>query len=248
MAIELISKIKPKNGGKFPLVDGENIAVVAAVNESYDASGNDGNLLRSSFHLGNTISLDGYDACRINRVGIRAAAGTAVRFALYGVESGVLTQLTVLGDAVSDSETQVAVLTLADGYEVRNENIVILAFAREAALHCVQMGAGVTLTGSVQFDDADYFDNADGAQIPCYDSSAMESPVAASAFVRDIDFLTEQTLEDYLKGANGRFAQLESKTANVLPAVTVLDNGKFLRVVDGAWATASVDDAEGVSF
>lgn len=33
-----------------------------------------------------------------------------------------------------------------------------------------------------------------------------------------------------------------------LPSVSTADNGKFLRVVDGAWAAVTVDSAEGVSF
>lgn len=33
-----------------------------------------------------------------------------------------------------------------------------------------------------------------------------------------------------------------------LPEVTTADNGKFLRVVDGEWAVASVASAEGASF
>lgn len=33
-----------------------------------------------------------------------------------------------------------------------------------------------------------------------------------------------------------------------LPAVTTSDNGKFLRVVSGAWAAVSISDANGVSF
>ena len=33
-----------------------------------------------------------------------------------------------------------------------------------------------------------------------------------------------------------------------IPAVTASDNGKFLRVVNGAWAVAGVDNASGVSF
>lgn len=33
-----------------------------------------------------------------------------------------------------------------------------------------------------------------------------------------------------------------------LPAVTASDNGKFLRVVGGAWAAATIDNANGVSF
>ena len=33
-----------------------------------------------------------------------------------------------------------------------------------------------------------------------------------------------------------------------LPAVTSSDNGKFLRVENGAWAAVTVPDANGVSF
>ena len=37
-------------------------------------------------------------------------------------------------------------------------------------------------------------------------------------------------------------------TVHEVPAVTTADNGKFLRVVNGAWAVAEVDNASGVSF
>ena len=37
-------------------------------------------------------------------------------------------------------------------------------------------------------------------------------------------------------------------TVREVPAVTASDNGKFLRVVNGAWAVAEVDNASGVSF
>lgn len=33
-----------------------------------------------------------------------------------------------------------------------------------------------------------------------------------------------------------------------LPTVTDSDNGKFLRVVNGAWAASDISDANGVSF
>ena len=35
---------------------------------------------------------------------------------------------------------------------------------------------------------------------------------------------------------------------DMIPEVTSEDNGKFLRVVDGAWAAVSVPNAEGVGF
>ena len=37
-------------------------------------------------------------------------------------------------------------------------------------------------------------------------------------------------------------------TVHEVPAVTTADNGKFLRVVNGAWAAATVNNANGVSF
>ena len=37
-------------------------------------------------------------------------------------------------------------------------------------------------------------------------------------------------------------------TIREVPVVTTSDNGKFLRVVNGAWAVAEVDNASGVSF
>ena len=37
-------------------------------------------------------------------------------------------------------------------------------------------------------------------------------------------------------------------TIGEVPSVTTSDNGKFLRVVNGAWAVAAIDNASGVSF
>ena len=42
--------------------------------------------------------------------------------------------------------------------------------------------------------------------------------------------------------------QAELLDVEVLPTVTTADNGKFLRVVNGVWAVAEVDNASGVSF
>lgn len=42
--------------------------------------------------------------------------------------------------------------------------------------------------------------------------------------------------------------QIGAVTVHEVPTVTTSDNGKFLRVVNGAWAAAEVDNASGVSF
>lgn len=52
-----------------------------------------------------------------------------------------------------------------------------------------------------------------------------------------------------IKGANGKLAQAEAGTDYMAPvAVTTADNGKFLRVVGGAWAAAAINNANGGSF
>lgn len=43
-------------------------------------------------------------------------------------------------------------------------------------------------------------------------------------------------------------ASLDKADSAVNVSVTIADNGKFLRVVNGAWAAATVDNANGVSF
>lgn len=60
------------------------------------------------------------------------------------------------------------------------------------------------------------------------------------------------TAGNFLVG-NGTEAMVEKTPAEVLgilglPAVTTDDNGKFLRVVNGAWAAVEITDASGVSF
>ena len=52
-----------------------------------------------------------------------------------------------------------------------------------------------------------------------------------------------------IKGSNGYLAQAEAGTDYMAPvAVTSADNGKFMRVVSGAWAAAAIDNANGGSF
>lgn len=53
----------------------------------------------------------------------------------------------------------------------------------------------------------------------------------------------------YTYGYGLKFISINRRTAGEgLPKVSTSDNGKFLRVVDGAWAVVSIPEAEGVSF
>ena len=48
--------------------------------------------------------------------------------------------------------------------------------------------------------------------------------------------------------ASNKATAVLAEVQNIIPQVTTADNGKFLRVVDGAWAATTVNNAEGVSF
>ena len=50
------------------------------------------------------------------------------------------------------------------------------------------------------------------------------------------------------KGQQNRYLKGDGTWADVLPQVATSDNGKFLRVVSGAWAAVSISDAHGGSF
>lgn len=50
-----------------------------------------------------------------------------------------------------------------------------------------------------------------------------------------------------IEDLNDNFDAIDSALSAVLPTVTSSDNGKFLRVVSGEWAAATVANANGVS-
>ena len=50
------------------------------------------------------------------------------------------------------------------------------------------------------------------------------------------------------QGQQNRYLKGDGTWADVLPQVAASDNGKFLRVVNGAWAAVTISDANGVSF
>ena len=58
-------------------------------------------------------------------------------------------------------------------------------------------------------------------------------------------------IPDYVAN-NAPVVSVNGKTGDVtvreVPSVTASDNGKFLRVVSGAWAAVSISDAHGGSF
>lgn len=77
--------------------------------------------------------------------------------------------------------------------------------------------------------------------------------------IPDIDYMTPsmgtssakvgQMLNVQAVDASGKPTKWETKDVpHGVPAVTASDNGKFLRVVNGAWVAVSISDANGVNF
>lgn len=56
---------------------------------------------------------------------------------------------------------------------------------------------------------------------------------------------TDYLAEAPVTSVNGKTGDV---TVSEIPSVTASDNGKFLRVVSGAWAAVSISDAHGGSF
>lgn len=77
-------------------------------------------------------------------------------------------------------------------------------------------------------------------------------------FAGSVNFAKEETSVNFDGGIQARGAafynEIDFSNATVtglsglLPTVATADNGKFLRVVNGAWAAATVENANGVSF
>ena len=89
-----------------------------------------------------------------------------------------------------------------------------------------------------------------------YSGSAWFVAAATLAYSDDIP-----TIPEYLPNPNALNIKIgdtttsydgsAAKTVEIpegVPSVTTADNGKFLRVVNGVWAAAAIDNANGVSF
>lgn len=96
-----------------------------------------------------------------------------------------------------------------------------------------------------EFQIIQFSQSAKGGQIPSYGTDTGNTGWKPT----NIDTSLATDFTGIIKGADGKLAQAEAGTDYMAPvAVTTADNGKFLRVVDGAWAAVSISDANGVSF
>lgn len=224
-----------------------NAVIDVPANQYFDLSGADSSVTRYSFSIVGPIKLGEYSRYRINKIGVMTEPGTVVRFALFEVlqnadGTGVLTKLATIGDAVADGVTGQAALAFEEGYYVDQPYTVIMALAQTPVICCHTVGEGITVEGLLTFEDAVLFDCENGTEISCgFTSGATTDPseVWFSLCVSDIDYLTEQTLEQYIGDTAGHLKELDGKVEKILPGITALDNGKVLAVVDGVYALAA---------
>lgn len=92
--------------------------------------------------------------------------------------------------------------------------------------------------------------NPDGdGEIPLVYSSSYDIGVATFTFVKQKSSIYQGIESPYVVTWEIRGETVATRYGTpLLPAVTSSDNGKFLRVVDGAWATAEITNANGVNF
>lgn len=93
-----------------------------------------------------------------------------------------------------------------------------------------------TFNGNITFDDADNI----GAEVTFIGGTTFQH-TSTVVFNGARVFFDESTEVDF---TNATVTGLHG----LLPSVGLPDNGKFLRVVNGAWAAATVENANGVSF
>lgn len=75
----------------------------------------------------------------------------------------------------------------------------------------------------------------------------IEDPEEGIIYLVPNGDIGENTFDEWMY-LNNAFERIGSSTANILPAVTASDNGKFLMVVNGNWTKAAIPSATGVSF
>lgn len=82
---------------------------------------------------------------------------------------------------------------------------------------------------------------SDPKDIVTKDKLEAAVPTKTSQLENDSGYLTSVPVTS----VNG---QTGAVTVREVPAVTTADNGKFLRVVNGAWTAVAIADANGVKF
>lgn len=211
MAIGITGTFKPE--GNFPLVEDVDVSVKLITKTTFDYTVAEGNVTRFSNLVHNFVRPDDSGNYWINKIGIRAAAGATVRFLLFEVtqnEDNTVTmkQVSVLGDAVADGETKVAMLEFDGGYMIEQDHAAVVACAETSVVQGITL-PGLTTEGVLSFEDANYFGIQNGTEISAYftDSETGVNAILPAALI-DYDLINAMTLSEYVNrgGSSGKSA------------------------------------------
>lgn len=214
MAIEVIGTIKPKNGAKFPIVEDMDISVKLTKNTAFDFTLVNGTNTRYSQFVERFSKPNDGGNYWINKIGSKAAAGVTVRFILFEMtqnedNTAVLKQVAVLGDAVADSDTEVATLEFDGGYMIEQDHAVVLACAESCVIQVVANN-GLVFPNVFTFEDANYFGSQNGTEISGFISDDTSAGTSLSLVLVDYDLINAMTLSEYVNrsggGASGKSA------------------------------------------
>lgn len=170
-----------------------------------------------------------------------AATGTSITFAAT-TENGLET-LTVSNDGKEGS----ADVWTHEVTPIDNKVIVTLTYQNDK--YTPSIGAWA-INSAAQAGKNVVLKNPDGdGEIPLAYSSSYDIGVATFTFVEQKSSIYQRIESPYVVTWEILGETVATRYRTPLPpAVTSSDNGKFLRVVDGAWAAAEITNANGVNF
>lgn len=170
-----------------------------------------------------------------------ASTDTSITFAAT-TENGLAT-LTVSNDG-KEGSTDVWTHTVTP-----IDNKVIVTLTYQNGKYTPSIGAW-TINSAAQAGKNVVLKNPDGdGEIPLVYSSSYDIGVATFTFAEQKSSIYQRIESPYVVTWEIRGKTVATRYRTPLPpAVTSSDNGKFLRVVDGAWAAAEITNANGVNF
>ena len=214
------------------------------VQQHIDLTGRRTDLNVQTIMLGTPLDLSACEEWWVRHLAVKAVPGTAVQFALFRFNrtSGTLTKVAVIGNAEANEDSGLAEWTSGSGYRVRENNMVILAMADSEGIECCRAEVDFSIVGQLEFEDGNYFDCDNGTEIPC--SEVDDGHTWYALYSMDAYYLTVKTLAQYLEDTETDLSSLVKQLTGILPEISNADDGKILKVVDGAWALG--DNLSGV--
>ena len=145
-------------------------------------------------------------------------------------------------------------LTAVEKLSTYNEHTNLIV-EQEGELNRVAIADLKISSSEIYKQDEEPVDAPEGAlwvDLDAKSSGGGEIPIegiATEEYVNEkISMATDSILADVNEDIEEAKNEVVSHINGTFPTVTAEDNGKFLRVVDGAWAAASIPYAEGVGF